>query len=95
MFKQFKTFWKRQCDLLCKTSQAAGQYGYGGNVIQGGDEGSFKQTVDKFVEAHNATQTSIEQLTQQTAQLQATIPMMQQQLAYMIQQLQWQANQQP
>ena len=33
-------------------------------------------------------------MTQQNAQLQATIPQMQQQLAYMTQQLQWQANQQ-
>ncbi len=34
-FEQFKTFWKRQCDLLCKTSHAARQYGYGGNAIKG------------------------------------------------------------
>ncbi len=26
-FEQLKTFWKLKCNLLCKTSQAAGQYG--------------------------------------------------------------------
>ena len=87
-FEQFMTFWKSKCDLLCKTSQAAGQYGYGGNVTQNKDEQSFEDSVDKFAEAHNATQSSIVQLTQQNAQLQATILQMQQQLAYMMQQLQ-------
>ncbi len=63
-FEQFKTFWKTKCDLLRKTSQAAGQYGYGGNATQIEDERSFEDSVDKFAEAHNATQTTIEQLTQ-------------------------------
>ena len=75
-FKQFKRFWKDKCNLLRKTSQAAEQYGYGGNAMQGEDNKSFEESVDKFATAHNAMQTTIEQLTQQNAQLQATIPQM-------------------
>ncbi len=84
-FEQFKTFWKAKCNLLRKTSQAAGQYGYGSNAMQGKDDQSFEESVGKFAEAHNATQTTIEKLTQQNAQLQATMTQMQQQLAYMTQ----------
>ena len=41
-FKQFKTFWKKQCNLLRKTSQTAGQYSYGDNAVQSDDDQSFE-----------------------------------------------------
>ena len=55
-FEQYKEFWKLKCDLLCKTTQAAAQYGYDGDVVQGDDDWSFQQTVDQFTEVHNVTQ---------------------------------------
>ena len=45
MFDQFKVFWKTKCDPLRKTGEAA----------ENDDDQSFKQTVDKFAKAHNAT----------------------------------------
>ncbi len=71
--------------------QIAGQQGYGGNAMSSNDK-SFEQAADNFDTAHNATQVTIQQLAQQNAQLQSTIPSMQQQMAFMTQQLHMQAN---
>ncbi len=38
---------------------------------------SLKQAADNFAAAHNATQVTFQQLAQQNAQLQSTIPAMQ------------------
>ena len=69
--------------------QTTGQHSYVGNTMNTNDK-FFKQVADNFAAAHNATQVTIQQLVQQNAQLQSTIPAMQQQMAFMTQQLQMQ-----
>ena len=90
MWANFKTFWNEKVRLKRNTTITAGQLGFGGNAVQSSAtdvDAEYENSVNNFAEAHAATQNIIQGLTTNNNNLQSIIPTIQQQLAFVCQQV--------
>ena len=89
MWAHIKVFWPRKIRLKVTITQAAGSFRFCGDTAEQqvvcGDK--FGKSVDKFVMAPNATQSSTTALTQQNAHMSDVLPVIQNKLSMVCHQL--------
>jgi len=77
----FKDFWRDKCHLKEGTAIRTGQFGYGMSADDTISNIQMEQSVAQFAADHNATQSTIANLTSTNSQLQQQLQQMQIQMA--------------
>ena len=76
-WNDFKTFRKAKIKLKKNTTTNAGQFGFGGNAQQVGQEvtnNQFEASMENFTDAHRSTQSVVSNLTETNYRLTKSIP---------------------